>query len=163
LANNSSTGLFNTPGSVSVNDNMTIAATSSAYSALAISATTGQAGLLIDQKDTGGDLFTASAAGTPKFTINQSGNVYIDGGNGLFRGLTVRENSSQSVFLGVDGNNDNSILATYGQPLQIYNDGAGGVGLQVNNNNYLGVGTTNTSLAFRLQVAGDVGPNADNT
>jgi hypothetical protein len=77
LSNNSTTGLFNIPGSIGLNDNITIAATSAAYPALAISATTGQAGFVIDQKDTGGDLFTASAAGTNKFVINKTGAVGI--------------------------------------------------------------------------------------
>jgi hypothetical protein len=77
------TGLFNIPGSVGINDNTTIAATSAAYPALAVSATTGQAAFLVDQNDTGGDLIAASAGGTSKFVVSKTGYVGIGTDNPL--------------------------------------------------------------------------------
>ncbi len=83
------TGLNNIPGSLSVNDILSVAATSSAYPAFRLNATTGQAAMVINQDDPGGDLFTASAAGSPKVVISNVGFLGVGtttpGGIGHFR------------------------------------------------------------------------------
>jgi len=65
------------PGALAINDMLVVTSTSTAYPAFYLEGNGGQSPLIINQQNSGGDLFAASAAGTNKFVINKSGNVGI--------------------------------------------------------------------------------------